>query len=224
MTDVYEGVTEVERYTPPAILDMARSVHGPFDLDVASDATANLNVGAKAFYTAEDEPLERVWTGHWWCNPPYARSGIQWRFVRRAVSKHTTGAGWVLVKAATEAGGFEPMYYADALCFISGRVKFARPKAQVIDDLEASFLELQAEITGTSVFDLYNPDREKLKAEQRRVLQKIQDLKDDPEEITYDGPARWGSALGYFGPEPKKAMEAMSTIGNVVSLKRRRKQ
>lgn len=120
----YPMHNSVEWYTPTKILDVCRSVTGGFVLDVASDLVANKTVQASRFFSIEDDSLDKDWVGPYWCNPPYDRSGIQWAFVAKAAKYGSRVEGFVLVKAAVETKGFEPLFDADALCFVYKRVNF----------------------------------------------------------------------------------------------------
>ena len=57
---------DVEWYTPPEILDVARAVLGGFDLDPFSCAVANERVQAARFFTKEDDALKQEWFGRVW--------------------------------------------------------------------------------------------------------------------------------------------------------------
>ena len=62
-----------EYYSPLQVLDLARQVLGTIDLDPASCSTANINVGAKQFYTKEDDGLSKPWHGNVWMNHPFSK-------------------------------------------------------------------------------------------------------------------------------------------------------
>lgn len=112
-----------EWYTPAALVDAARQVLGEIDLDVASSAKANETVGAKNFYTVADDGLTKIWRGRVFMNPPYQRRLIE-KFVDKLLSSDFDAA-IVLVNAATETKWFSKLAAAcDAVCFISGRIKF----------------------------------------------------------------------------------------------------
>lgn len=60
-------------YTPIDILARAFKVLGPIDLDPASDAFGNARVGARYFFTEEQDGLTTPWPencGTVWLNPP----------------------------------------------------------------------------------------------------------------------------------------------------------
>lgn len=71
-----------EHYTPPRLTDAGRFVLGEIDLDPASCAEANERVGAKVFYTKEDDGLTKPWAGNVFLNWP---GGID--EMRRSVAK-----------------------------------------------------------------------------------------------------------------------------------------
>jgi hypothetical protein len=59
-----------EWFTPPEIIKRVHAVMGGIDLDPASCAKANTIVGAKQFFTAADDALNRPWHGRVFVNPP----------------------------------------------------------------------------------------------------------------------------------------------------------
>lgn len=113
----------VRWWTPPLILDIAReALGGEITLDPASEPAANERVRAKRFYAqnGESEPwvTERLFT-----NPPYDRSGTQWRFARRLAEREATHAVG-LFRASVGSEGFSPLWSADVVCFVRGRLRF----------------------------------------------------------------------------------------------------
>ncbi len=79
----------VEWYTPPHIIEAARNVLGGFDLDPASNKTANKWIKAKKYYTAEDSGLLHDWNGRIWLNPPY--SGFTSKFINKLTDEVAAG-------------------------------------------------------------------------------------------------------------------------------------
>jgi hypothetical protein len=61
------------------------------DLDPASCAGANENIRATQFYDIHMDGLVQVWFGCIWMNPPYARSGIQGKFVQKMIDEWKAG-------------------------------------------------------------------------------------------------------------------------------------
>lgn len=198
--------------TPPEILQIARSVHGEIELDVASSEDHNAHVGAQRFYSRGSDALHQSWLGHWWCNPPYDRSGTQWRFVAHAARQGSPG--WVLVKAAVETAGFQPLWGAAALCFISGRLTFGRTRQDRIRDLER-----RIEVARGAYAELFKVGKDTSKF---AVLLTKLEMKHgllvagEGPDVVFDEPARWPSVLAYFGTKADAAADAMAQVGTVV--------
>ena len=79
----------VEFHTPPKILKAVREVLGRIDLDPASSARANLEVGAEKFYTKEQDGLNSKWKGKVWMNHPFgfAEKACDPRFTSKPCEK-----------------------------------------------------------------------------------------------------------------------------------------
>ena len=116
---------ENEWYTPPEIIEAASDVMGSIDLDPASCETAQSNVKAKRFYTADDDGLSKKWTGNVWLNPPYSKELIG-QFAAKVVAESSRfEQAIVLVNNATDTAWFHELTsVASAVCFFRGRVKF----------------------------------------------------------------------------------------------------
>lgn len=117
-----------EWYTPPHIIAAARLYFGgTIDLDPASCPVANRVVGATTFFTKEDDGLTKDWApyGNIWVNPPYGR-GVFSAFVDKIEIEAISGAHMlILVNNGTETRDNQRLLKAaNAVCFISGRVKF----------------------------------------------------------------------------------------------------
>jgi hypothetical protein len=71
-----EFTGEVEWYTPPDYIELARKVMGAIDLDPASSDKAQVCVQAKSYFTVADDGLTKEWKGAVWLNPPYKQPHI----------------------------------------------------------------------------------------------------------------------------------------------------
>ena len=116
---------ENEWYTPPEYIEAARDVMGSIELDPASCETAQANVKAKRFCTADDDGLTKKWTGNVWLNPPYSKDLIG-QFAAKVVAESgRMRQAIVLVNNATDTAWFHELAsVASAVCFLRGRVKF----------------------------------------------------------------------------------------------------
>ena len=68
---------DFEWYTPAEYIELAVEVMGAIDCDPASCADANKVVGAKVFYSQDDDGLKQSWHGRVWLNPPFATDLIR---------------------------------------------------------------------------------------------------------------------------------------------------
>ena len=130
---VAQNTGESEWYTPFEYIACAKAVMGQIDLDPASSEIANKTVGAKKYFTFEDDGLSKEWYGRIWMNPPYSAE-----LVRMFISKYSDNVkngniieGMVLVNNATETQWFnELVYVSNAVLFPSGRIKFLDPNGK----------------------------------------------------------------------------------------------
>lgn len=117
-----------EWYTPPEYLESARKVLGSIDCDPASCSTANRNVKAKRFFTAEDSGLQAPrWGKRVWMNPPYAQPlcGLFCEELKTRCQSGEVEEAIVLVNNATETEWFRALTSAaSAVVFPAGRIKF----------------------------------------------------------------------------------------------------
>lgn len=116
---------ENEWYTPPQIIELARSAMGSIDLDPASCETAQKTVKARRYYTIEDDGLSKKWRGNVWVNPPYGKDVIRLFAAKIVAERHRYKQAVVLVNNATETAWFNKIAsVASAICFLRGRLKF----------------------------------------------------------------------------------------------------
>lgn len=131
---VYRHVSDdsYEWYTPTEYIDAARRVMGGIDLDPASCAEANKVVGARAFYSLEDDGLTREWRGRVYLNPPYSYPAVE-QFCQRLVEEHNAGKvkqAVVLVNNSTDSAWFHDLARAcGAFCLTRGRVRYWGPNS-----------------------------------------------------------------------------------------------
>lgn len=121
--DLTSALDSDDWYTPAYIIE-ALGVH--FDLDPCSPPGGVPTVALcaehpPAVFTEADDGLAQRWYGTVWLNPPYSD---QWPWVEKLVEH---GIGVALVTADTSTKGWHRWAVtADAICFISHRVRFIR--------------------------------------------------------------------------------------------------
>lgn len=158
MTTSHQQVNQtsfnVELYTPPDIIEAARSVLGVIELDPASCAKANQKVKAKAYFTESDNGLLQKWQGKIWLNHPWGSK--ENKCVAKCKKKRCTKRGFHLLKdfpgnqawidklsnsyqngdvtealcityASTSENWFKALKSKYALCLLDGRTSFLAP-------------------------------------------------------------------------------------------------
>ena len=118
-------------YTPERYVEAGRTVMGGIDLDPASSDIANKVVQAKAYFTAENDGLEKDWHGRVWMNPPFSMPLVQ-QFVDKLIAEWRSGRikqATVITNNATDTGWFHDLLSeAGIACLTRGRVRFYSPK------------------------------------------------------------------------------------------------
>jgi hypothetical protein len=90
----------VEHFTPPEVIEAARSVLGGIDLDPASTALANSKlVKATQFFTAKENGYTKPWHGRIFLNPPGGWCDDYGRTVERG--RNSSSKAW-WAKLSTE--------------------------------------------------------------------------------------------------------------------------
>ncbi|WP_333846883.1 DNA N-6-adenine-methyltransferase [Phaeobacter italicus] len=121
----YEKAGESDEWYTPAYIFHALGVR--FDLDVASPPEGPRYVPANSFYS--EKSLEREWTGFVWMNPPFGHQSTKRLWLSKFFDH---GNGIALLPDRTSAPWwqeFAPM--ADAVLFMSPKIKFERPDGSV---------------------------------------------------------------------------------------------
>ena len=120
----------VEWYTPPAIIQAARTVLNDIDLDPASCLRAQQEVRAKQYYTQFEDGLSQPWYGRVWLNPPYGRDhrgesnqGVWSRRLLREYEQGDVTSAILLVNASTGTKWFQPLW-SYPICFVAKRIAF----------------------------------------------------------------------------------------------------
>ncbi len=121
----YEKRGESDEWYTPSYIFEALAV--TFDLDVACPPEGPRHVPASAFYS--ERSLDREWAGFIWMNPPFGHQSTK-RLWLRKFFEH--GNGIALLPDRTSAPWwqeFAPL--ADAVLFVSPKVKFERPDGSI---------------------------------------------------------------------------------------------
>lgn len=108
----------VEWYTPKWVFD---ALGIDFDLDPCAPSPDRVSfVPCKNSYTATDDGLSKPWHGRVWLNPPYGKGIVHWT---DRMIEHKNGIA--LIFSRTDAKWCQRvMRSADAMLFVSGRIRF----------------------------------------------------------------------------------------------------
>jgi DNA N-6-adenine-methyltransferase Dam len=122
-----------EWYTPPELVERARTVLGDIDLDPASHPEAQKIVRAKRWYGVETDGLTQPWAGRVFLNPPYSRD-VMGQFVDKLLAEIASGhvaQAIVLTPVRCDTGWWHQLTAAaSAIAFVKGRIKFWRSEGQ----------------------------------------------------------------------------------------------
>ena len=123
----YEASGETDEwYTPRYIFD---ELGIEFDLDVAAPIDGPRHVPCAAWFHAGDDALSQIWRGLVWMNPPFGHQSTKRRWLTKFFNH---GNGIALVPDRTSAPWwqeFAPL--ADAVLFVSPKIKFERPDGSI---------------------------------------------------------------------------------------------
>lgn len=124
----------VEYYTPPAIVEAARSTMGGIDLDPASSHLANSEiVGARMYYTVSEDGLTLPWSGRVWLNHPFGR-GVNELWIAKLVGEYDSGRvqqACCITYACTSEAWFQPLLDFP-MCFLSPRTNYLAPDGSLV--------------------------------------------------------------------------------------------
>jgi ParB family chromosome partitioning protein len=132
-----------EWYTPPLYIEAARIVLGGFDLDPASNPTANTWIKASKLFTIEDNGLARSWYGRVFLNPPYGKicgQSSQGLWARKLISEYRAGnvtAAILLVNFVPGYKWFSPLFHYP-ICAVDHCIEFVRPDGTQAGKAKAS--------------------------------------------------------------------------------------
>ena len=117
----YEAAGETDEwYTPRYIFD---GLGETFDLDVACPPTGPRHVPASSWF--HSDALELPWHGFVWMNPPFGHQRVKRAWLSKFFAH---GNGIALVPDRTSAPWFQEYGpKADAICWVSPKIKFERP-------------------------------------------------------------------------------------------------
>lgn len=124
---------QTEWYTPPDYIQLIRRVIQVIDLDPASHPEPQYWIGAKTYYTKEDDGLNQPWFGNVFVNPPYSKTGnrsnqelwlekLEEEYLHGQVSEAIS-----LNKAALGYGWFSRFFKQYPCCLTYELPRFVRP-------------------------------------------------------------------------------------------------
>lgn len=121
-----------EYYTPDFIVEACRKTMGGIDLDPFSCAKANLTVGAKSYFTKEDDGFSKDWYGRVFVNHPFSRENNK-KIFQKAIqecSKGNADVVMLITYASTSESWFKPsLDYPQ--CYLYGRTNYLLPDGTV---------------------------------------------------------------------------------------------
>ena len=116
---------DMEWYSPPELIERARTVMGSIDLDPASCALAQRVVSARTWFDAKRDGLKQRWTGNVWLNPPFCRGLIDQFIEKLLAERRNFSQAIVVVHSRTDANWFQRLGgSASAIAFPKGHIKF----------------------------------------------------------------------------------------------------
>ena len=123
----YENRGECDEWYTPAYIFEALGTR--FDLDVACPPEGPRYVPAVRWFTKDQDGLSEDWSGLVWMNPPFGHQSTKRQWLKKFFEH---GNGIALLPDRTSAPWwqeFAPL--ADAVLFVSPKVKFERPDGSI---------------------------------------------------------------------------------------------
>ena len=115
-----------EWYTPKYVFD---AIDLRFDLDVAAPIEGPRHVPCRKWYHSEVNGLLKEWYGLVWMNPPFGHERHKRSWLGR-LFQH--GNGIALMPDRTSAPWYQEFApLADAICYVSPKIKFERPDGSI---------------------------------------------------------------------------------------------
>lgn len=120
-----------EWYTPPHIINLARTVLGEIDLDPASAPKPQKWIRANNYYSKTDNGLAWPWQGRVWLNPPFDNSAA---WARTLIAEYQAGnvtAALLLLNSNLGYKWFEEIWTTWPCCCLQKRLRFVREDGTV---------------------------------------------------------------------------------------------
>lgn len=113
-----------EWYTPPDIIERARSVLGTIDLDPCSAELPQTWIKASTYYTLQ-KPAQTPWCGNVWLNPPFDNAA-PWleNLEKRYHARRAVPQAIALVNSALGYKWFEDIWYQYPVICLRDRLHF----------------------------------------------------------------------------------------------------
>jgi hypothetical protein len=104
VSDFVHSSESNEHYTPPEVVEAARTVLGKIELDPFSCDLANEIVGAEMFYGVENDGFTHEWFGRVFCNPPGGKVDADCKPVAKGPGRSSSAAAWAHLMGEYRAG------------------------------------------------------------------------------------------------------------------------
>ena len=163
--------TIINYRTPLEIFELAKSLFGDFDLDVASSSYDTLIPKYLEFNTEDDNGLTNAWkASSVWCNPPYDNTEA---WIKKAihecfVAKNTNQVVMLLATNTGVSYWEDIIKYAFSIHFIIGRISFVNPSTCTRDkgnrhnSCFVLFNNIKPKESLTYIYSIQNPQKGKI--------------------------------------------------------------